>query len=76
MTSPTTQFDQIRLEAGDTLLAFRCVRGALTGEGSYRHPNSRSLPPKPDLDALLWGQSEQLGPEVRCAVPAFHFSSH
>jgi hypothetical protein len=78
MTSPETQFNQVRLDAGDHMIAFRCVRGAIEGSGSYRSPNSRvisTLPEHPVVDSILLHQSEQLGPEVRCAVPAFHFAS-
>ena len=77
MVGNETKFDQVKLPQADLLLAFRAPT-AIEGTGSYHCRNSRvvaSLPTKPDLDALLWSESDQLGPEVRCAVPAFNFSS-
>lgn len=78
LTSPTARSDQLRLEAGDHMVVMRCVRGAIEGSGSYKYPNSRvlaELPERPLLDNILWEQSDQLGPEVRCAVPCFEFTS-
>lgn len=78
MTSPTIQLDQLRLEAGDHLLVFRCKNGALEGSGSYHHPNARvvaSLPTRRDIDTLLWGDQSDMAPGIRCAVPCFEWTS-
>lgn len=78
LTSPETQFNQVRLEAGDHLLVMRCVRGAIEGSGSYRCPNSRvlaELPSKPDIDTVLWTDHGDMAPGIRCSVPCFEFTS-
>jgi len=73
------KFDQVRLPAGDLLLAFRCA-GPMEGRGSHAFPHSRlirTLPEKPDLNSLvLWPQpdTEEIT-GVSCAVPVFTFGS-
>jgi len=73
-------FDEIRLDAGDYLLAFRCA-GPMEGRGGYNYPHSRVIPDLPERpllnDIVLWPARSNEPDEVlgQCAVPAFHFAT-
>jgi len=79
MNSDEEKLDQIRLAAGDYLLALRPSSG-ITGTGSYYYRNARTLtnlPEKPLLDEVLWPNEDHFmeGNAPRCGVPFVLFSS-
>ena len=77
MNSDEEKFDQIRLAAGDYLLALRPSSG-ITGTGSYYYRNARTLnalPEKVLLDEILFPEEEFWEGNVRCGVPTVFFSS-
>lgn len=74
-TNNIASFDEVRIPAGDNLLAFR---GVVEGQGSFNYPNSLvlvgELPERPNLDAILAGPCANSS-DYRCAVPVFQFGA-
>ena len=77
MRKDEMRFDQIRLPAGDYLLALR-PSSSLTGTGSFYYRNARTLnalPEKVLLDEILFPEEEFWQGNARCGVPSVFFSS-